>query len=201
MFKGNGESRKYVGSYTGPPEKGCQFFQYSDWGKRQIDGKEFILLFSKCFFSKNNLLRYLHDSKIEYQKQEQVYRFDISELFSNYKETINNLVEDKLFFSIYDVSDSVENKQSRGYIRSDDKIWGIWRKIILPKISYLSILKLIPCDDIKTKTPLFFFRILLDYQFRSIVHPKSSEVIKKEVSKKKLKLVNKERVNIYIERR
>ena len=157
MFKGNGESRKYVGSYTGPPGKRLSnFFQYSDWGKRQIDGKRvYTTIQSKCFFSKNNLLRYLHDSKIEYQKQEQVYRFDISELFSNYKETINNLVEDKLFFSIYDVSDSVENKQSRGYIRSDDKIWGIWRKIILPKISYLSILKLIPCDDIKQKHHFF----------------------------------------------
>ncbi len=46
----------------------------------------------------------------------------------------------------------------------------------MPKISYLSILKLIPTkSNSESTTPLFYFRILLDYQFRSIVHPKLSE--------------------------
>ena len=35
-----------------------------------------------CFFSKSNLLKYLYDARIEYQKQEQVYKFDISEFYT-----------------------------------------------------------------------------------------------------------------------
>jgi hypothetical protein len=30
-----------------------------------------------CFFSKSNLLKYMYDARIEYQKQEQIYNFDI----------------------------------------------------------------------------------------------------------------------------
>lgn len=42
-------------------------------------------------------------------------------------------------------SDNLSQKQNRGYIRSDDKIWKLWRELILPKISYLSIfVKLVP---------------------------------------------------------
>ena len=42
----------------------------------------------------------------------------------------------------------------------------------MPKISYLSILKLLPTDtNLSNTQPLFYFRVFLDYQFRSIVHP------------------------------
>ncbi len=42
----------------------------------------------------------------------------------------------------------------------------------MPKISYLSILKLLPTDtSLANPQPLFYFRVFLDYQFRSIVHP------------------------------
>jgi predicted restriction endonuclease len=130
----------------------------------------------------------LYDARIEYQKQEQIYNFDISEYYNNYVEKINQLEKDKIFFSIYDVSDLTENKLNRGYIRSDEEIWDLWRRLVLPKISYLSILKLIPTignkEDLK---PLYYFRILLDYQFRSIVHPKliSSSVEIEEIIKEK----------------
>jgi hypothetical protein len=64
----------------------------------------------------------------------------------------------------------VNQQQNRGYIRSDDDIWKLWRELILPKISYLSILKLISIDQ-QSSLPIFYFCILLDYQFRSFVHP------------------------------
>lgn len=176
MFKGNGESRKYVGSYLGTSgERLSDFFEYEDWGKGIENGERVYTPIQEgtCFFSKSNLLKYLYDSRIEYQKQEQVYNFDISEFYSTNLESINSIENDKIFFSIYDVSDFIDNKLSRGYIRSDDEIWNLWRKLVLPKISYLSILKLIPTVGItQTQKPLFYFRILLDYQFRSIVHPK-----------------------------
>ena len=176
MFKGNGESRKYVGSYIGSKgESLSDFFEYKNWVKGLENGERVYTPIQEgnCFFSKANLLKYLYDSRIEYQKQEQIYNFDISEFYSNNLESINSIKNDTVFFSIYDVSDFTDNKLSRGYIRSDDEIWNLWRKLVLPKISYLSILKLIPVvGDKDNQKPLFYFRILLDYQFRSIVHPK-----------------------------
>ncbi|EKT3963904.1 HNH endonuclease [Flavobacterium psychrophilum] len=191
MFKGNGESRKYVGSYLGASgERLSDFFEYSNWGKASENGKRvYPIIQENCFFSKSNLLKYLYDSRIEYQKQEQVYNFDISEFYSSNLESINAIKNDKIHFSINDVSDLTDNKLSRGYIRSDDEIWDLWRKLVLPKISYLSILKLIPVTGgAENQKPLYYFRILLDYQFRSIVHPKligtSTDILIEEKTKK-----------------
>lgn len=190
MFKGNGESRKYVGSYTGKNgERLNDFFEYNNWGETEVDGERtYPIIQENCFFSKSNLLKYLYDARIEYQKQEQIYKFDISEFYTDNLNKIDALENDKIFFSIYDVSDlTKDKKRNRGYIRSDNNIWDLWRKLILPKISYLSILKLIPIiNNGETSQPLFYFRLLVDYQFRSIVHPKLSvssteiEVIEKE---------------------
>lgn len=195
MFKGNGESRKYVGSYTGSSgERLSDFFEYKKWGEgKNKEGKRvYTSIQENCFFSKTNLLKYLYDSRIEYQKQEQIYNFDISDFYSDRIDKINNLEIDKIFFGIYDVSDLIGNKKkySRGYIRSDNEIWKTWRELVLPKISYLSILKLIPVNNESSKSPLFYFRILLDYQFRSIVHPQlaeSTEIIEKENKKRVIK--------------
>lgn len=206
MYKGNGEARKYVGSYLGQSgERLSDFFEYKDWGKG-IKNKRRVytpIQTSNCFFSKSNLLKYMYDARIEYQKQEQVYNFDISELYNENLASISELENEKTFFSIYDVSDFTDNKLSRGYIRSDDSIWDIWRKLVLPKISYLSILKLIPVEGIKTdQKPLFYFRILLDYQFRSIVHPSlirtttEFEVVEK-IQREPLKSVGRQGADLY----
>lgn len=183
-FSGNGEARKYIGSYSGTNgQKLSEFFNYESWGNVKVDGKRTypIIQNNNCFFSKNNLLKYLDDAKMEYIKQEQIYKDDIANLFKVNLERVNSLEKNNNFFSIYDVSDFIDNKQSRGYIRSNDKIWDIWRKLVLPKISYLSILKIVKIEDVEHKSPLFYFRILLDYQFRSIVHPKSLINVENEI--------------------
>ncbi len=171
LYKGNGEARKYIGSYLGKNGDILnKFFEYSNWGKN----RDYETIQDKtCFFSKSNLLKYLYDAKIEYQKQEQIYNNDISDNYNEYLEEISNINDEIIYFSIHDVSDLIDNKNksTRGYIRSSDDIWDIWRKIILPKISYLSILKIISVDNKNEKKAFFYFRILLDYEFRSIVHP------------------------------
>lgn len=185
IFGGNGEARKYVGSYDGESgERLKTFFEYDNWGvTKTVNGKraEYPIIQENCFFNKENLQRYLIDAKIEYQKQEQLYHNNIAEFYDEYANSINGLEQENIFFSIYDVSDHLQNTKGyrRGYIRSDDDIWAIWRKIVLPKISYLSILKLKPIDD-DNANPLFYFRIFLDYQFRSIVHPQLLLVAKSE---------------------
>lgn len=106
-----------------------------------------IQLFKKIvFFSKSNLSKYLYDARVEFHKQKQHYHTDISKYYNEYLNSIVNLKNEINTFSIYDVSDLVTGNPTRrrGYIRSDADIWNIWRALILPKISYLSILKLLP---------------------------------------------------------
>jgi putative restriction endonuclease len=177
MFDGAGEARKYVGSYTGENGKRLShFFEYSNWGNtKDVNGVRTYPFIQQdtCFFSKTNLLKYLYDSRVEYQSQEQIYHNDISQYYQMNLESVSNLKNEKIFFSIYDVSDFREANTNRAYIRSNEPIWKLWRRLVLPKISYLSILKLIPAKLYgENPRPLFYFRILLDYQFRSIVHPK-----------------------------
>ena len=195
IFKGNGEARKYVGSYTGKNgDRLKDFFEYDKWGDTKgEDGKRvYPIISNNCFFSKSNMLKYLYDARVEYKKQEQIYHRDISHFFDINLKEVQNLTKDIIYFSIYDVSDFKSNpKGNRAYIRSDDKIWNIWRKLILPKISYLSILKIIPVDIKLSDKPFFYFRIFLDYQFRSIVHPKLTVDAVKIVTKKDKKVQKK----------
>lgn len=196
VFSGNGEARKYVGSYVGTNgDRLSDFFEYERWGQaKQIDGRrsEYPVIQENCFFSKSNLLKYLYDARVEFHKQEQHYHRDISVHYDGYLKSITGLENEINTFSIYDVSDLVtgDKKRRRGYIRSNDEIWNLWRTLILPKISYLSILKLLP-EQIqgKEQKPLFYFRIFLDYQFRSIVHPQltasSSEITEKLIDENK----------------
>jgi predicted restriction endonuclease len=205
IFKGNGESRKYVGSYTGKNgDRLKDFFEYQNWGDTKgEDGKRVYPTISKnCFFSQSNFLKYLYDARIEYQAQEQIYHRDISSFFNKNLNIVQELSENIISFSIYDVSDFQDNKRgNRAYIRSSEKVWNIWRKLILPKISYLSILKIIPVDNKISIEPKFYFRILLDYQFRSIVHPKliinTTEIIKNRKEKVKRKTVSREGASKY----
>lgn len=180
IFKGKGEARKYVGSYTGKNgDKLKSFFEYNDWGDTKVNGERtYKSIQEDCFFSKANLLKYLYDARIEYQEQEQVYNNDISLNFEKNLTQIQSIEDNNISFSLYDVSDFLEAKKgNRAYIRSNDSIWDIWRKLILPKISYLSILKLLPISGAISTKPRFYFRVFLDYQFRSIVHPQLSESI------------------------
>ena len=198
QFRGNGESKKHVGTYSG--EKGemmSNFFDYSDWGLEHFDSdkkrktfnsskeKGALISENRCFFSKSNFQKYLNDAKTEYFTQEQHYHNNISEYYNQRLEEVNNLDRNQIFFSIYDASDNLSQKQNRGYIRSDDSIWKLWRELILPGISYLSILKLVPVDNHKAET-IFYFRVLLDYQFRSFVHPKSLDN-EEELEKEEIK--------------
>jgi predicted restriction endonuclease len=186
-FSGNGESKKHVGTYSGElGEKISHFFDYNRWGIphndpnknnwKTVDSAKSVnaILSHRCFFSRSNLLKYLTDAKQEYFQQEQIYHNDISKYYNQRYNEIEKLSSNHIFFTIYDASDNWDKKQNRGYIRSDDEIWNLWRKIILPSISYLSILKLVPVEN-QNSEPFFYFRILLDYQFRSYVHPSFSQ--------------------------
>lgn len=190
QYDGNGESKKHVGTYSGElGQRISNFFEYSKWGLEHFDSKKkrksfesakesgAIIQEHTCFFSKANLLKYLDDAKAEYYAQEQIYHNDISKFYNERYETVQNIEVEHIPFSIYDASDNLSQKQNRGYIRSDDSVWKLWRELILPKISYLSILKLVPVSPSEgNNKTLFYFRILLDYQFRTFVHPSALQI-------------------------
>jgi putative restriction endonuclease len=191
QFDGNGESKKHVGTYNGElGQRISNFFDYTTWGLEHFDNEKkrktinsaresgAVIQENTCFFSKSNLLKYLDDAKAEYYAQEQIYHNDISAYYNERYKIVQDIEIEHIQFSIYDASDNLAQKQNRGYIRSDDNIWKLWRELILPKISYLSILKLIPVVQTnENNRPIFYFRILLDYQFRTFVHPSALQLI------------------------
>ncbi len=193
QYDGNGESKKHIGTYKGDlGQRISNFFDYSSWGLEHFDIKKkrktiasarlkgAVVQENKCFFSKTNLLKYLNDAKAEYYSKEQNYHNDISQYYNERYNEVLKIEKEHITFSIYDASDNLSQKQNRGYIRSDDGIWKLWRELILPKISYLSILKLVPVNQTEQNNkPLFYFRILLDYQFRTFVHPSALDIAEK----------------------
>lgn len=174
-FSGSGEARKYIGSYNGEKGKKLnEFFEYQNWGQvRGVDGQRTYpsIQNKKCFFTKSNLLGYLKNAEKEYSLMEQDYKYIISDYYKERWETIESLSDEDLLFSIYDVSDFSDSDSSRAYIRSNDKSWKYWRQLILPHVSYLSILKLLPVNSSEDNDFFYYFRIFLDYNLRSIVHP------------------------------
>lgn len=182
-FDGKGEAKKYVGSYANTSiERISTFFEYGNWGTEYMDEVKnrktieaaleagAVIQNGSCFFSKSNLIKYLEDARTEYINQEQLYRNDISAFYEERLQEVKALPAAHIYFSIYDASDNRSAAQNRAYIRSDDEIWFLWRDLILPKISYLSILKLIQSDG-TDPSPKYYFRVLLDYQYRSFSHP------------------------------
>tara|TARA_B100000963_G_C22551918_1_gene637189 strand:- start:130 stop:1260 length:1131 start_codon:yes stop_codon:yes gene_type:complete len=179
-YNGHGEGKKHIGSYAGKiGESRSHFFNYSKWGvpykdpnknRKSIESAKVAgaIVSNKCFFSKKNLIKYLKDAREEYFNQEQIYRNDISIYYDERLKKLESLKSNILNFSIYDNSDNWDQEQNRGYIKSDDKIWNIWREIILPQISYLSILKLKEKNNPSSEY-FFFFRVFLHDDYRSII--------------------------------
>lgn len=102
VFGGNGEARKYVGSYIDDSgRKLSTFFEYENWGITETkNGRrvEYPFIQKNCFFNKKNLQRYLVDAKVEYHKQEQKYHHDISRFYDDYVLSINNLPTENISF-------------------------------------------------------------------------------------------------------
>ena len=75
QFAGNGEAKKYVGSYLDENiQRISNFFDYPNWGieyKDEVKNKKTyetaklvgaVIQNNTCFFSKSNLLQYLEDA-------------------------------------------------------------------------------------------------------------------------------------------
>jgi len=121
--KGHGEARLYVGSV------------------KRRDWNSFFENFRfKGFFKKSDLLDYLEKSKFEYEVQSQKYWKNIMDDWFTYKQRLKEIEEEFLYFSFQDAN-SIQDKE-RFYIRSKDKkFWDLFRSLVLPTFTSLSIAK------------------------------------------------------------
>jgi len=157
---GSGEGRLYVGSQK----------------TRNFD--DFFNNFqNKGFFLKKDFENYLNDAKFEYEQQEQEYQKDISASWQKYYLNLQNF-SNREFFTIERAIG--EKDTSRYYIRSyDDIFYKYFRSIILPGISYVSILKLKNASG----NIFFLFRPTLSYNFNPYYHPAKVIEVQENIKK------------------
>lgn len=147
---GNGEAKLYVGNDS---EELRSFF-----GKRP-----FVLT---CFLLKKDLIKYLNDTKIEYQKPEQLYQ-DPNALPSLFQERISNINSLPQNVIKFEAKEQDQISGPRIYINSGDSFYQILRELSLPNITYISILKL---QNTQTGEVSFYFKLFADY-FGEVEHP------------------------------
>lgn len=141
---GHGEAKLYVGQTT--DKTTLNFF--GDFN-------------SLCVLKKEDLISYLKKCENEYMHPEQEYRNKnkMPEIFLEHWNEISNLDDEYLYFNIY----RVDVKPPRIYINSRSKAYDLIRKIALPNISYIAILKLKNNDDI-----IYYFRPFIEYNIDSL---------------------------------
>ena len=166
---GHGEAKLYVGAQ--------QKKSFSDFFE---DFK------GKGLFLKKDFADYLEDAKFEYEQQEQKYRQDISDKWDKNHQELQNLSNRELF----DIERAVPQDELRYYIKSEDSAFDYFRRIALPIISYLSILKL---KDTSGKI-FFLFRPTLSYNFNPYYHPAKKREVEKAIKQKKLPRKEKEQL-------
>lgn len=161
--RGSGEARLYIGS-----QKTRNFDDF-------FNGFQ-----NKGFFFKKDFEDYLNDAKFEYEQQEQKYQEDIFGDWQGYYSQLQNLSNREFFALERAVGDQ---DTARYYVRSYDDIFReYFRSIMLPVISYVSILKIENANG----TIFFLFRPLLSYSFNPYYHPAKERQVEEAIGQKKL---------------
>lgn len=141
---GNGEAKLYLGS---------KFKTRAYFG-----GEGFS---AECFLLKSDLIRFLdyieneyHDPKFKHRAN----RAKLRKLGEERRRIINDL-DEIIPFTIYD---KCNLKGDRGYVISKDDAFEIIRKIPLPLMSYLSIMRVI---EAKTNKHKYYWKLFVDYDY------------------------------------
>lgn len=94
----------------------------------------------KCFFLKKDFWNFLKDAEEEYlnPQQEYVKKDEMSNKLNILKQECINMMDNFLTFQL----SRVDVNPPRVYMNSDSEYYDFMRKVALPNISYLSILKL-----------------------------------------------------------
>lgn len=145
---GNGEAKLYIGN----DNKEIRDF-FGNGG--------FII---SCFLLKEDLIKYLDETKVEYLAPEQPYinKQSLPELWKKRKEEIEELPQ----VIEFKVEEQIQIAGPRIYVNSLDKAYKIIRELSLPNITYISVIKLIN----EGNELLYYFRLFADY-FGEAEHP------------------------------
>lgn len=172
---GNGEAKLYVGN----------------------DNKEIRNFFGTrgftipCFLLKDDLLKYLDETKAEYLNPEQPYNNKkiLPSLWMERKtkiEALPNKIE-------FEITEQIQIKGPRIYVKSNDKAYKLIRELSLPNITYISSVKLLNSNGQFE----YYFRLFADY-FGDVEHPyaiiKAQEEIDKIEDNEKKVIVSRARV-------
>lgn len=169
--RGSGEARLYIGP-QGRHNYEHFFNNFSD----------------KCVFLKKDFEVYLNDAKFEYEQGEQGYQRNISESWQVYYSSLKSY-NDLEYFRIKSAVGKTD--VSRYYIRSYEPIFrDYFRSVMLPNISYVSILKL---KDSRGKF-LFLFRPALSYSYNPYYHPAKERLVEQTIERQELPIREKEQL-------
>lgn len=168
---GNGEAKLYIGQDNAETRS---FFGNNGFS-------------IPCFLIKNDLQKYLEETKAEYLKPEQPYvnKEDLPNLWLARKAKIDALPE-KIEFEVIEQS---QIAGSRVYVKSNDQAYKIIRELSLPNITFISVIKLI--DDYGRLS--YYFRLFADY-FGEVEHPYVIEKEEEEIIESNVPLEEKKQL-------
>ena len=121
---GNGEAKLYIGNDNND--------------LRSFFGNNGFKI--SCFLLKKDLIKYLDETKTEYQNPEQPYvrKDELPNLWQYRRNEVLGLDEVVKF----EVSEQTQIEGPRVYVNSNDIAYKLIRKLSLPNITYISIIKL-----------------------------------------------------------
>ena len=145
---GNGEAKLYVGQDN---ETIRDFFGNNGFS-------------IKCFLLKQDLLKYLEETKIEYLNPEQAYinKIELPSFWEERKRKILALPE----IIEFEITEQTQIDGPRIYVKSNDIAYKIIRELSLPNITYITIVKLAN----ENKELFYYFKLFADY-FGDVQHP------------------------------
>lgn len=131
----------------------------------------------KCFFLKQDLIKFLNDLKSEYKYPQLPYqrKDNLPSLFDSRLLKLQTLPE----IVNFTISEQTQIDGPRIYVNSTDANYQLLRELSLPNLSYLSIRKLSSTTTAGTQT-IFYARLFNDYldSFGQTIHP--AELISEE---------------------
>ncbi len=134
---------------------------------------------ARCFLRKSDLLWLMNELQDEYQTPSHLYRerARFREIWTERIHEINFLPEFNFFqFREHDTRDPNDRRlyaKRPGLDEEGDNIYGIIRKLALPFVTFVSILKLQAADG----EVLFYFKIFPEYVDERIQSPAETEII------------------------
>lgn len=111
-----------------------------------------------CFFLKEDFTKFLNETKEEYIDPQQNYiqMENRRKILSDIKSELTSINKDKLKFTAYRVG----VKPPRVYINSISHYYTLMRKLGLPNMSYLSVMKLRNGNSIS-----YYFKMFVNYRY------------------------------------